>query len=513
MPLSPRMLLKDRQLHIMTTFRTLHGGRHGTTATVSRDQALIRLLFGLLLAVLLGLNVAAPAHVMAQDEPAGDTTGEEAPAPEDTLAAPDRVQVEPLAKDEEIAGRLLTILQATEWFQEPAASVRDGVVFLDGRTTRDAYKQWAGDLARNTQDVVAVVNRIEVIEPIDWDVTPAVDELRNLWRGFAAALPNILFGVIILIIAWYAARLAGSLARQALHNRIASPLLRNVLATVLISVPIFLIGLYLVLQISGLTRLALTVLGGTGLAGLIVGIAFRDIVENFLASILISTRQPFHTGDRIQVQEYVGIVQQVTTRGTILMTLEGNHVQIPNATIYKSNIVNYTANPRLRLEFGVGIGYEDAVPDVQAVIRQVLQHHPTVLADPEPLVLVDSLGSSAVNLRVFAWINGNEHDPLKVKSAIIRLTKRALEEGQFTMPDEAREVIFPQGVPVRAFDAATAAATSEAGNGARPVQQQAPEPEPFSTESEGELSSEDEQLREQAREAPSPEGEENLLRD
>ena len=409
----------------MTMFHVQPGSRQATAAVAQPGRALTRLLFSLLLAGLLGLSLAAPAPVMAQDEPASDTTGEGASAPADTLAAPDRVEVQPLAEDEEIAGRLLTILQATEWFQEPTVSVRDGVVFLDGRTTRDAYKQWAGDLARNTQDVVAVVNRIEVIEPINWDITPAVNELNNLWRGFAAALPNILIGVIILIVAWFAARLAGSLARRALHKRIASPLLRNVLATVLISVPIFLIGLYLVLQISGLTRLALTVLGGTGLAGLIVGIAFRDIVENFLASILISTRQPFHTGDRIQVQEYTGIVQQVTTRGTILMTLNGNHVQIPNATIYKSNIVNYTANPRLRLEFGVGIGYEDTLPDVQAVIRQVLQQHPIVLADPEPLVLVDSLGSSAVNLRVFAWINGNEHDPLKVKSALIRLTKRA----------------------------------------------------------------------------------------
>ena len=82
------------------------------------------------------------------------------------------------------------------------------------------------------------------------------------------------------------------------------------------------------------------------------------------------------------------------------------------------------------------------------------------------------------------------------------------------MPDEAREVIFPQGVPVRAFDAAAATSTPEAENGHGQVQQPSrPQPEPFSTESEGELSSEDEQLREQAREAPSPEGEENLLRD
>ena len=515
----------DRNPVVLPLVGTLRGFLPGFTTRHTKNTrhsaspciVLLPFLFGCVLILgLFGTHLAIPTPVFAQDEPAVDATGEETLPDEDDLAAPERVDVEPLAEDQEIAERLLTILQATEWFQAPTASVRDGVVFLDGRTTRDAYKEWAGALARNTQDVVAVVNRIQVIEPVNWDVTPAVNELRSLWRGFVASLPILLFAILILIVAWLAAKLAGWLARRALRNRVASPLLRNVLATVVFSVPIFLVGLYLVLQISGLTRLALTVIGGTGLAGLIVGIGFRDIMENFLASILISTRSPFHTGDRIQVAEYIGIVQQVTTRGTILMMLDGNHVQIPNSTVYKSNIVNFTANPLLRLDFNIGIGYEDSVPEAQAAIREVLRTHPALLSDPEPLVLVDSLGSSSVNLRIFFWINGHEHDALKVKSAIIRLVKRAMKEGQFTMPDEAREVIFPQGVPIRSVDGSVPSSAPEEryglGDAQRPAHLPATaEPEPLSTESEGELSSEDDQLREQAREAPSPEGEENLL--
>ena len=130
--------------------------------------------------------------------------------------------------------------------------------------------------------------------------------------------------------------------------------------------------------------------------------------------------------------------------------------------------------------------------------------------------MVDSLGSLSVNLRIFFWINGHEHDALKVKSAIIRLVKRAMEEGQFTMPDEAREVIFPQGVPIRSVDGSVSSSALEEGYSLGDAQRPAhlpatAEPEPLSTESGGELSSEDDQLREQAREAPSPEGEENLL--
>ena len=457
-----------------------------------------------------------PAPAAAQDASGENATDEQAPLVEEALPAPDRVDVEPLAKDEEIAERLVTILQATEWFQTPTASVREGVVFLEGSTSRDAYKEWAGELARNTQDVVAVVNRIDVVQPLNWDVTPAVDELRNLGRDLLVSLPLLILGAIILVVAWFVARFAGSLAKSVFHRRVASPLLRNVLAMAIISVPIFLLGLYLVLQILGLTRLALTVLGGTGLAGLIVGIAFRDILENFLASILISTRTPFRAGDKILVQDYLGIVQQVTTRATILMTLEGNQAQIPNATIYKSDIVNYTVNPRLRLDFMIGIGYDDAISAAQALIRDTLQRHPALLADPEPSIVVDNLGASSVNLRIFFWIDGNEHDALKVKSAVIRLVKRALEDAHFTMPDEAREVIFPQGVPIQLAEALSPSSTDRGdGNGANhspvPKAQGASQPEPFSIAAEGSLNSADQQIREQARHTPSPEGGENLL--
>ena len=108
------------------------------------------------------------------------------------------------------------------------------------------------------------------------------------------------------------------------------------------------------LRVAGLTQLALTVLGGTGLIGIIIGFAFRDIAENFLASLLLSMRNPFNGGDLIEVAGYTGIVQNLNTRSTVLLTLDGNHVQIPNATVYKSTIKNYSSIPSRRAEFLVG---------------------------------------------------------------------------------------------------------------------------------------------------------------
>jgi small-conductance mechanosensitive channel len=263
-----------------------------------------------------------------------------------------------------------------------------------------------------------------------------------------------------------------------------------------------------VFRVSGLSRLAVTVLGGTGLLGLVIGFAFRNIAENFLASILISMQHPFALGDLIEVTGHKGFVQSVTMRSTLLMTLDGNHVQIPNATIYKETITNFTANPNSRFDFTVGIGYDDVIADAQTIALSVLREHPAVLDEPEPWALVESLGPATVNLRVYFWVDVVQHNFLKVRSAVIRLTKRAFVEQGISMPDESREVVFPKGVPVRMLPVDPTAAPSTAA----PLPSKKPAIEPADRATEGNLASEAVEIQEQAEKSRLPEEGENLLK-
>ncbi len=507
-------------------------GREGQCAGhIGKKQWQIYPFTRLLLIVLFALLLQQPTVARAQGGGADGVPTTTADQGE--ISAPQQVDVQPVARDEEIAQRLLTILQSTEWYTNPQVTVRDGIVFLDGKTASAEYRTWAGDLARNTQDVVAVVNRVSVTERSPWDFTPAFIELGGIGRSTLQVLPLILFGLLILVLAWMAMRYTAQLADHLLRHQIRNSFLRN-LATTGLSIPVFLLGLYLVLQVSGLTRLAITVLGGTGIAGLIVGIGFRDIMENFLATVLISTRNPFAAGDRIEVAGHLGIVQQVNSRTTVMMSLEGNHIQIPNAIIYKSTIRNFTANPKQRLEFGVGVGYDDDLIAVQQAIIQVLGEHPAVLAQPEPLALVDTLGAATVNLRILFWVDTNQHADIKVKSSVIRLVKSALEESGFSMPDEAREVIFPRGVPVQIVEGQQKQdqpATEHDGRSRKNGRQGIPDgsapnswtqrtpsamvnrPSPLTTDAEGGLTSEDEEIKEQARTSRIPEEDTNLLQE
>lgn len=421
------------------------------------------------------------------------------------VEVPQNVDVRPVADDAAIQARLERILEATGWFERPEVQVDEGVVFLNGVADTEEHREWAGQLVGNTQDVVAVVNRIVAAERSVWDISPAWSELRNLSAQAIRQSPLVAIGFLMIAVTWVAARYSVKASRWFLRSRIQSPLLRDI-GSRAVAVPVLLLGLYLVLRVSGLTRLALTVIGGTGLLGLVIGFAFRDIAENFLASILIGIQRPFATNDLIEVAGHQGYVQNVNTRSTLLMSIDGNYVQIPNATIYKQTIINFTANPNARYEFTVGIGYADSIPEAQTIALSVLREHPAVVDDPEPLVLVDALGPATVSLRIYFWVNIVKNSPLKVRSAVIRQTKAAFEAAGISMPDEAREVIFPRGVPIQIVSDQKGAANPPAPKPGirRDIAVQA-------HTAEGDLTTDAQEIKEQVRRSRTPEGESNLL--
>ena len=141
---------------------------------------------------------------------------------------------------------------------------------------------------------------------------------------------------------------------------------------------------------------------------------------------------------------------------------------------------------------------------------KVLQDHPAVLDDPEPWVLVESLGASSVNLRVFFWIDGTEYSWQKVRSSVIRLVKRAFQNAEIELPGEVRELILPERIPIELHRPARAGGPAPV---ARPAAAEvAEEADAVSTDAEGGLHSEAQDIEEQARHARMPEEGEDLLK-
>jgi len=421
---------------------------------------------------------------------------------------PEQVDVRPEAADSEIRDRLSGILAATGWFIDTEVEVTDGVVFLRGTTETDDFKRWAGELARNTQDVAAVVNQIQITEPDIWNYEPAFTGMRELWRSIMRTIPFWVFGLIVVTVFWGLSLLGAKVTRASLKKREINILLQGIAAKA-VAVLVFLLGLYIVFHIADLTGVALTVLGGTGLLGIVLGIAFRDITENFLASIFLSIQNPFHAGDLVEINGTTGFVQRLTVRATLLMTMEGNHLQIPNSTVYKSSILNFTSNPNQRATFTIGIGYDDSITTAQKIGAKIFEEHPGVLKEPEPWILVDKLAASTVNLQFYFWVNTHIHNLLKVKSSLLRLIKTAYMEEGISMPDEAREMVFPNGVPVQLTQNSP---TSQKRKNEIDKKTQLTEDSKIAAEGEGKLESNDDEIREQARQSRSPEEGGNLLK-
>ncbi len=412
------------------------------------------------------------------------------------------VQVDPINSDDRIERRLQEIMEATGWFDAPQVRVDRGVAFITGTADTKRHQEWAEATAMNTSDVVAVVNRTTVAKRPLWNVAPAIASLQELSRDTTEALPLVAVAIFIAILSYYLATFSASLTRRLARNRIDNQLLRQVLGNV-VGVLMFIIGVYVALRVSGLTRLAITLLGGTGLVGLALGFAFRDIAENYLASILISLHHPFRVGDLIEVEGAVGFVRKVTTRGTVLNTLEGNQIQMPNSTVYKGKITNYTATPLSRREFTVGIGFDDSITKAQTILMEVLTQHNAVVVDPAPMVIVQSLGSATVNLNVLYWFDQTKHSPLKISSSVIRQAKQRLTEAEITMPDEAREIVFPAGVPVNIIE--------EVIKPRKTSQPEVQQQEPEASIGEGDLSTEQQKVMQVTCEDDTIENKTNLI--
>ena len=334
-------------------------------------------------------------------------------------------------------------------------------------------------------------------------------EVEQSWQLFLLKLPAIGIGLLLFVLIFLVARPVSVLLVKPLvymnHSQLVTLVTRRLLSFLVI-----LFGFYLFLRFAGLSEFAVAVLSGTGVMGLIIGFAFKDIAENFIASLLLSIQKPFKIDDVIEVDGRLGVVNQVTARATTLVDFDGDHIQIPNATVYKNIIRNVTANPKSRGKFVIGIGYDSSIIESQKIALRVLTQTDSVLSDPEPQVLVDVLASSTVNLKVYFWINSHEHSLLKVSSYLMRTIMREFEQHGISMPDDAREIIFPQGIVVHQADDThkTLHQSTALPNNAKAAKHH---DDLHSQGAVDDLSSDAADIRQQAKEARDPEKGQNIL--
>jgi small-conductance mechanosensitive channel len=395
--------------------------------------------FASLLALFLALIVALPAQALVP----GVLPSPTAPTP----TAEATISAEPdTTADAKIAERIRGIFGELPQLADVDVSVSKGVVTLSGKVADTEDRARAAAIAERVSGVATVENRIERDTSVG-GATKGVKQVTQKFADFAALLP--LFGAALIV--WLAIGLVGYLIAGlgGLWHRVAP---NSFLAELLSSAVRFIFvvfGLVVALNMLGAGALMGAVLGGAGVAGIALGFAMRDTIENYVASLMLSLRQPFRPNDWVVIDDHEGRVIRLTSRATVLMTLDGNHLRVPNSAVFKAVILNYTRNPQRRFDFVLGIDADDDPTAARRVGREALAALDFVLADPAPEARLEQLGASNIEIRYLGWIDQREADWFKARSSAIAAVKATLEEAGFAIPEPIYRLRFdPRTTPL-----------------------------------------------------------------
>ena len=270
------------------------------------------------------------------------------------------------------------------------------------------------------------------------NVEQAQTSLEGIFNSFLALLPQIIIGIVVFIL-FYLVALAvrSAILRSTRGSGVGKALSR--LARLGVLVAGFLVATVIVFP----SVTPASALGALGFGSVAIGFAFRDILQNYFAGILLLWREPFKVGDQIETTNgFIGTVEAVETRATMLRTYDGRRVVIPNSNLFTDSVMVNTAFQARRSEYDVGIGYGDAVEEARRVMLETLQKTEGVLKDPAPDVLVVELAGSSVNLRARWWTPSRRADVLKVQDRVLTALKNALTKEGIDLPFPTQQILF-----------------------------------------------------------------------
>ncbi|MEM0516929.1 mechanosensitive ion channel family protein [Aequorivita flava] len=267
--------------------------------------------------------------------------------------------------------------------------------------------------------------------------------LLNYYDEFLKILPRIALGVLVIILGILLAQLLTNFYKRRFQQKSEDPLMSKFLAQA-VKIVLIIITIMLALKVAGLDGIATGLLTAVGGGAIILGFAFQDIGKNFLAGIILAFNRPFNINDTIKVDNIFGKVKELSFRYSHIKTFDGRDIYIPNSDVLTKPVENYTADGFYRVDFTVGIGYEDNIEAAKKVIQDILDANEELMRDEfhENFVIEDELAASTVNLKVFFWVNTMDYRRASrvLRGLIIREVKEALFKQGFNLPADIKEL-------------------------------------------------------------------------
>jgi small conductance mechanosensitive channel len=270
----------------------------------------------------------------------------------------------------------------------------------------------------------------------------SLGRLEGLGRSAAALLPGLAIALVLFGIGLLVARGVRAAVRRAAELRDASPGSASVLGRIAGGMTI-LVSFLVAASVAFPSVSAADLFNLLGIGGVAIGFAFRDVLQNLLAGILILLTRPFVIGDQIRAGSHEGTVEDVWVRATVLRTYDNQRVLIPNATLFVDKITVITAHDKRRLAFPLTIGNGDDIKQARRVIVEALRTTDGVLSDPPPEALVTGLGAAGVDMTARVWIDPpRRRDAVDALDHAISNVMEALTVAGIDLPYPTRQVLF-----------------------------------------------------------------------
>ncbi|KQI70619.1 mechanosensitive ion channel protein MscS [Loktanella sp. 5RATIMAR09] len=369
-------------------------------------------------------------------------------------------------QDAAIALRIREILGELGNYEDVTVTVNEGVVTLRGTTTSTVEAVALDPLAARVAGVVAVRNQVTETTDIGDRLNPAIERFRARLDQFIAFVPLALIAGVafafVVFLGFALARMRQPWERLAPNTFIAE------IYRQLLRIAFVIFGIVIALDILNATALLSTILGAAGIIGLALGFAVRDTVENFIASVMLSFRQPFRPNDTVEINGDIGKVIRLTSRATILLSFDGNHIRIPNSSVFKSRIINYTQNAERRFMFSIMVERDTDLQAARAMVEQTVQELPFILAEPAAQTWIEALHASGIELVVTGWVDQNETSIVRAKGEALRQVKLAIQAAGIVIPDatQAIQLTRETKAPLQELQESTQVETVEASEDA-----------------------------------------------
>ena len=273
-------------------------------------------------------------------------------------------------------------------------------------------------------------------------LTTAWGKVQAMNDSLILRLPNIVLAIIVFALFFIAARVFKTSVRRLTRRHRQARNLGMVLGRLAQGL-IILVGLFVALSIVIPSFKAGDLVQLLGISGVAIGFAFRDILQNFLAGILILLTEPFQIDDQIVFKSFEGTVENIQTRATTIRTYDGRRIVIPNAELFINSVMVNTAFENRRLQYDVGIGYGDDIDRAKELILEAIASVDGVLREPSPDALVMELAESTVNIRARWWINPPRRaDALDSRDRVLTAIKKKLTANGIDLPFPTQQILF-----------------------------------------------------------------------